>query len=84
MAFGNGDFVNADDAGPGGTGTTQLFGHVLLLQFLDRMPIEEELLGHLLNGGLTTPAPHKEGKPLGVQRIVSKPVQSFVFHAPAP
>ncbi len=70
--------------GLGGPAATQLFDHVLLLQLLDGMPTEEEIFGHLLYGGLTAPSPNKKGKPLGVQRIVSKPVQSFVFHAPAP
>ena len=33
-----------------GSRTAELLGHVLLVQFLDGVPIEEQFLGHLLDG----------------------------------
>jgi hypothetical protein len=84
VALGDGDFVDADDPGRRGSRPAELLVHVLLVQFLDGVPIEEEFFGHLLDGCLATAAAHAEGEALGVQRIVGQPVQAFGFHAPTP
>src|SRR5436190_1427269 len=48
------------------------------------MPIEEQFLGHLLDGGRAAASAHEEGEALGVQGVVGKPVEPFAFHAPTP
>src|SRR5947209_5731201 len=84
MPLGDGDLVDADHPRRGRTGPTQLLAHVLLVQLLDRMPIERELLGHLLDGGIAAAPADEVGEPLGIERIVGEPVQPFAFHAATP
>jgi hypothetical protein len=61
-----------------------LFLHVLLVQILDGLPIEEQFLGYFFDGRLATTATHEEGEALGIERIVGEPIQPFGLHAPAP
>src|SRR5262249_42172382 len=84
VSLGNGDLVDAEDPGSGVAGPAELLAHILLVEFLDRVPIEQEFLGHFLDGGFATPSAQEEGKALGVQRVVGEPVQPFALHAPAP
>jgi hypothetical protein len=42
----DGDLVNPDDLGSRGAHTAKLFPHVLLIEFLDRLPVQP-LLFHL-------------------------------------
>src|SRR5208282_3933156 len=80
MPLGDGDLVDANDPRSGVAGSAELCIHVLLVQFLDAVPIEVEFLGHFFDGCFPTPAPYEEGKTLGIQRIVGEPVQSFALH----
>ena len=82
VSLGDGDLVDADDPGSRAARPAELLPHVLLVQFLDGVPIEEQFLGHLLDGGLAAASADEEGEPLGVQRVVGQPVQPFVLHAP--
>ncbi len=81
---GDGDFVDADDPGRRGADPAKLRAHVLLVQLLDGVPIEEEFFGHLLDGRLATAAAHEEGEPLGIERVVGQPVEALVLHAATP
>ena len=65
-------------------GAAELLGHVLLVQLLDRVPIEVQLLGHRLDRTVPATSPHEEGEPLGVERIVGQPVEAFGLHGAAP
>ena len=84
VPLGDGDFVDADDPRGRGADPAKLLAHVLLVQLLDGVPIEEEFLGHLLDGRLATATAHEEGEPLGVERVVGQPVEAFVLHAATP
>jgi hypothetical protein len=54
--------------------------HVLLVEFLYRMPIQLELLGYILDGRRATPSPHIVSKALGVKRIVRQKLQPLALH----
>src|SRR5450830_448554 len=45
----------------------ELRAHVPLLQRIDRIPVEVEPLGNILDGGLATAPPHLAGKALGIE-----------------
>src|SRR5262245_8028400 len=61
----------------------QLFPHVLLLQLLDRVPVQPQFLGHRLNRCRPAPPAHVPGKALGVQGVVGQPRQFLLFHLAA-
>ena len=84
VASANGYFVDADGPGIRWAGAAELLGHVLLVQLLDRLPIQEQVLGHRLDGTVPAASSHEEGKALGVERIVGQPVQSFGLHSATP
>lgn len=48
-------------------GAGELRAHVLLLQRLDRIPVEVESLGNILDGGLATTPPHLAGNALAIE-----------------
>ncbi len=84
VSLGDGDLVDADHPRRRFADPAELLPHVLLVQLLDGVPVEEEFLGHLLDRGLATAPAHEEGKAFGVERVVGEPVQAFVFHGLAP
>ena len=71
-----------DTVDPGGriASPTELFLHVLLVQVLDGLPIEEEFLGHVLDGSLAAASTDKEGETFGVEGIVGEPFEAFGLH----
>jgi len=77
------DFVDADGLGSGGARPGQLCRHVLLLQRLDRVPVEMQLLGHVLDRRLPATPAHVKGEALGVQRIVGQEVKRLPLHLAA-
>ena len=77
------DLVDADHLGSRCARFRKLPRHVLLLQRLDRVPVEVQLLGNVLDRrGPAAPA-HVMGKTLGVERVVGQEVQLLALHAPA-
>jgi hypothetical protein len=84
VTLGNGNLVDAKHPRSRFAGTSELLAHVLLVQLLDGVPIEEEFFGYFFDGGLSTATAHEEGEPLGIERIVGEPVEPFPFHAAAP
>ena len=57
--------------------------HVLLVEFLDRLPIETQLLGDILDRrGAATPA-DEGGEPLCVKRIVGQELETLPPHLAA-
>jgi hypothetical protein len=65
-------------------GAAELFAHVLLVEFLDRVPIQEQFVGHRLDRTVPATSSHEEGKALGVKGIVGQPVQTFGLHGATP
>jgi hypothetical protein len=84
MTLADGDLVDADDARSGTAGPAELLPHVLLVQFLDRLPVEVQFLGDGLDGALPAAPAHVEGEPLGAKGIVGQPLQPLALHAAAP
>lgn len=64
-------------------GATKLLLHILLVQFLDRLPIKAKLLGNIADG--RTPAAFYDihRKTLGVERIVRQKVKALLLHLAA-
>jgi hypothetical protein len=61
----------------------ELHAQVLLLQRLDRIPVELEFLGDILDGGLATAPPHVLGKALGIEGVVRQKVEPIALHVAA-
>jgi hypothetical protein len=84
VALADSDLVDADDPRRGAAGPAKLFPHVLLVEFLDGVPVQVQLLGDRLDGALSAPPAHVEGEPLGVEGIAGQPVEPLALHATAP
>jgi hypothetical protein len=54
--------------------------HVLLVQRLDRVPVQCQVLSHVLDRGRPTTLAHIVRKALGVERIVRQKVEPFLLH----
>ena len=80
LPLANGNLIDPDDFGRRSSGPAQLLAHVLLLQFLDGLPVQMQFLGDVLDRGRPTPPPHIESKSFGVKRIVGQPIQALPFH----
>ena len=80
VAFADRDFIDADHCGPWRAGARQLRSHILLFQFLDRMPMKIELLADVLDRCLAATPANKVGKALGVKWIVGEKIEPFAFH----
>src|SRR5262245_48242753 len=74
------DFIDADHFGSGSAGTRQLSCHVLLIERLDRIPIEAELLGQILDCRLAAAPVNKVGKSFCVKRVVGQKLEPLTFH----
>lgn len=83
VTFADRDLVDADALRSGGSRASQLRSHVLLLQFLDRMPVERELLGHVLDRRAAAAPADVIGESLRVKRVVGEPVQPLALHSAA-
>ena len=80
VSFANGNLVDADHLGLGATRPAQLFAHILLVQFLDRLPIQMQLFGHRLDRRIAAPASDIVGEAFGVKRTIRQPTQLLAFH----
>jgi len=83
MPLANRHLVDANDQRTGSSHPPDLLPHVLLVQLLDRLPIQTQFLCHRLDCRVATPPPHVKGEPFGVKRIVRQPSQSFPLHLAA-
>src|SRR5262249_25453129 len=79
----DGHLVDAEDAGRRVARVTELFPHVLLVQLLDGVPVEEQFLRHLLPRRLPAPGADEQGKPIGLRRLAGEPVEALALHAAA-
>ena len=75
--------VDADDPRRGSSHPAHLLAHILLVQLLDRLPIQPQFFGHRLDRAVSASSAHVKSKPLGVKRIVRQPIQTLAFHSPA-
>ncbi|MEI7875981.1 MAG: hypothetical protein WCK95_27930 [Alphaproteobacteria bacterium] len=80
MALADRDLVDADRLGPGPAGADELGLHVLLLQRLDRIPVEPQLLGNVLDRRLPATSTDIVGKALRVERIVGQKIEPLALH----
>jgi hypothetical protein len=62
------------------TGALELSFRVLLVQRLDRVPVQLQFLRHILDRRSPTASADKIGKPLGVERIVRQKVELLPLH----
>ena len=84
VALTDGDLVNADSLGSGIAGTAEFLPHVLLFQSVDRLAVQMQFLGDVLDRGGAATLPHVIGKPLGVERIVGQEGKLLLLHLAAP
>src|SRR5271166_5227356 len=56
---------------------------VLLVQRLDRVPVQSQFVRHVLDRRLPAASPHIVSKALGVERIVRQKLEPFPFHLAA-
>ena len=71
--------------GNSSTGSTADFlPHVLLFQSVDRLAVQMQLPGDILDRGGTATLANVKGKPLGVERIVAQEGKLLLFHLAAP
>ena len=61
----------------------KLLSHVLLLELLDRVPVEPQLLGHVLDRRRSTSSAHVHREALGVQGIVREKGELLALHSSA-
>ena len=83
MPFADRDLIDADGLGARRAHAGQLHAHVLLVQFLDRMPVQMQFLGDRLDRGAGAASTDVIGEPLRVQRIVGQEVQALALHGSA-
>ena len=79
----DGQLVDTDDLGSRRPGPPQLLRHVLLLQRLDRLPVQMGFAGDISNRGHATSPTYPEGKPLRVEGMVGQPLQALLLHLSA-
>src|SRR4030043_2316737 len=84
VALTDGDLVNADCLRPGIAGTAEFLPHVLLFQSVDRLAIQMQLLGDILDRGGTATLANVKGKSLGVERIFGQEDKFLLLHLAAP
>jgi hypothetical protein len=76
----NRHLIDPADLRPRHPDPPELLAHILLIQLLDRLPVQMKLVGHVLQGGGPAASSHKEGKPLRVKGIVGDPRWALLPH----
>ena len=61
-------------------GAIELLGHVLLVQRLDRLPVQPEFPGHITHRRLPAASSDVPGKPLRVERVFGQKVEPPGLH----
>jgi hypothetical protein len=74
--------VDADDLRPRYAGAPQLLAHVLLLERLDRVPLELQLLGDVFDGRSAAASPGIEREALSVAELSARKSRRSRFTAP--
>jgi len=84
MALTDRDLVNPDDLGPGIPGPTEFLPQVLFFQGVDRLAVQMQFPGDILDRRGAATLANVEGEPLGVERVVGQEGKLFLFHLAAP
>src|SRR5215510_10697774 len=79
MALAHRDLVDPDHRWRRSSRLGQLGAHVLLVEFLHRMPVQSELPGDIPDWSAAAAPPHVIGKSLGVERIVRKELETLAL-----
>jgi len=77
------DLINSYDSRIRRPDPARLLLHVLLVELLDRFPVQMQFPGNISNGRSPATATDEESESLGVERIVGQPRQFFLFHLAA-
>jgi hypothetical protein len=80
MSFPDGYLVDADHLRPGRAHVLELGFHILLVQRLDRVPVQRQVLSHVLDRCRPATLADIVCKPLGVERIVCQKIEPFLLH----
>jgi len=83
VAFADRDFVDADRHRRRCSRLRQLGAHVLLVQFLDGVPIQLQLFGDIADRCTAAAAADVKSKSLRVERVVRQEFQALAFHRAA-
>src|SRR5664280_718293 len=83
MALADRDLIDADRLGPRPARAGELGLHVLLLQRLDRIPVELQLLGNVLDRRLPTALANVMRKALRIERVVRQEIEPLALHLAA-
>jgi hypothetical protein len=81
MPLADRDLVDADHQRRWAAHPAQLLAHILLVQVLDRLPIQIQFFGDGLDGRVSTASADVICEPFRVERIVRQPIQLFALHA---
>jgi len=84
MALTDRDLVNTDNLGSGIPDPTEFLPQVLFFQGVDRLAVQTQLPGDILDGGGTATLANVKGKPLCVERAVGQKGKLLLFHLAAP
>src|SRR4026207_1768570 len=80
VPFANRYLVDTDDLWSWFSRLGQLRLHVLLVQLLDRVPVQFEFLGHIFDGRRATAPSHIISKALVVKRVVRQKLHALALH----
>ena len=80
MPFADRNLVDPNALGAWGTYPAQLLPHVLLVQLLDRLPVQVQLPRHIAQGGRPTPPPDEKGEAVGIKRVGGQPGRLLLLH----
>ena len=80
VTFPDRDLVDADRLGSRRARFGKLRLHVLLFQRLDRIPVQIQFLGNVLDRSLPAAPAHVMRKALGIEGIVREKLQPLAFH----
>ena len=80
VPFADRDLVNADHLRSRRAGALELGFHVLLVERLDRMPVQLQFRCHILDRRRPAATADITGKALGVERIVGQEVEPLALH----
>src|SRR5262245_60258751 len=82
MAFADGNLVDPNAPGSGRARPAQLLAHVLLVQLLDRLPVQAQFPCDIAQSGRATPPPDKEREAFGIERVGGQPGHLLLLHGP--
>ena len=80
VALANRGLVDTNRLGTRCSRLGQLRLNVLLLQRLDRVPVEMKLFGKILDRGRAATPTHVMRKALGIERVVGQEIEPLAFH----